>query len=148
MSWMATQILNRFKLLYHSFSHLYSECNDNVELFKQKIDAFFSTSVLVLQRACSNPGLEYVNCGIKNAPFDEATFGKVVTLAARLSSIIPSLSGQFMLLYHDLLAWSSLPTHLDTKLLYEFLTDPLTGNIDDSLINQVKPRFISAFQIR
>ena len=53
-----------------------------------------------------------------------------------------------MLLWKETLCWSSLDSHLDTKILYDYLINESTGLYPDQILNQVKGKGESAITLR
>lgn len=130
---------NRFKMFHHSFFRLRVDCK-NKQDFKSRLMSHFSTYMQVIESRLLYPFLDMVCDGIKSAPFTSPIYRQVVTACTRLCSEIALPQIKLMLLWKETLFWSSLDIHQDTKLLFDYLTDPTTGLAYDGILNQTKDK--------
>ncbi|KAJ3336849.1 hypothetical protein HDU91_001636, partial [Kappamyces sp. JEL0680] len=136
-----------FKLFHHSFFRLRISSLDNNK-FKLALETYFSNYLPIIESSLENAAVCSLGNGITPAPFDQDLNRLVVQTAARLSTLVQVLGNRMMILYKDSLAWSSLESQDDTKLVFDWFTHPEVGLWDDGVINQVKAKGLPAVSSR
>ena len=102
----------------------------------------------MIESALLYSSLEIIADGIQSAPFPDSIYRQVITACTRLCTEITLPKAKMMLLWKETLCWSSLDSHQDTKLIYDYLTNPTTGLLDDGILNQTKTKGEAAISAR
>ncbi|KAJ3038343.1 vacuolar fusion protein ccz1 [Rhizophlyctis rosea] len=123
----------QYQLFHKSFSHTL-KATSSLHL-RETLDHFFTTFISTLLI----PTLDIITSlsGIHHLNLTQLTYLSLISFIRDLSSRLPPYA-KTLFLYKHYLAHHDLPS-LDTlRPVYEYITNPETGKVDDGIVNQVK----------
>ncbi|KAL2916959.1 hypothetical protein HK105_203391 [Polyrhizophydium stewartii] len=129
----------RFRMFFGSFRRLQATYANSPAAFTETVDSFFSTFVGPVTPLVSSADLLTSLNGIHRLPLDKPLNSRIATLVREIQSSFNFVSASCLFFKHHLL-WSDLPSLADTHTFYDYITDPETGKLDDSIVNQVKDK--------
>ncbi|KAJ3051335.1 vacuolar fusion protein ccz1 [Rhizophlyctis rosea] len=123
----------QFKLFHKGFHHLLAS-KSSLHL-RETLDHFFTSYIPTLDI----PTLDISTSlrGIHHLSLDKTTYLSLVSFIRDLESHLPPHT-QLLFLYRHFLAWSNFTDPSALRVVYDYITDPDTGKVDDGIISQVK----------
>ncbi|KAI9349476.1 hypothetical protein DFJ73DRAFT_833698 [Zopfochytrium polystomum] len=126
---------DRFKLFNRGFQKTVDESTR--EELKEKLDSFYTNYLDRLNLI--NMDILEMTAGVHYLPMDRSLFLEVASTMNELERSFPIVAASILLWRHYII-WSGLGSVHTFRVLYDYVTDAETGKMDDSIVNQVKPK--------
>ncbi|KAI8926592.1 hypothetical protein BC831DRAFT_399789 [Entophlyctis helioformis] len=126
-----SQAYGRFKLFHRSFRDLQDGCGGSDVAFTETIESFFSTYVASIRRIGNMDLLTTLN-GIHRMPLERPLSLRIATLVREIESSFGCISCTCVFFKHYLL-WGGLQSVHDTHVFCDYISDPHTGTVYDSI---------------
>ncbi|KAJ3414879.1 Aromatic/aminoadipate aminotransferase 1 [Chytridiales sp. JEL 0842] len=124
-----------FKLFYKGFHHIMQM--ESRERLVQVMEEFYTSYLDRLD--LTNLDLIHTLGGISYLTVDTPSHSALLSFISELESKFPAVKSTCVL-WHHFLVWNSASTSEEIRVLYDYITDPETGKVEDSIINQVKAK--------